>query len=345
MPRPTILSLSLFLSILLLVEKGGQCVAEQPGDRPREDLGPVNIPADVKALINQLKDPDEAVRLKAAKALGKLKEKAKAAVPALTKAAKKDPDEDVRTVAQKSLDAINETIDDDERAKLKEKLESIVKKLVRAKENQERVAAIQELAACGPDAKPAGAYLVEFGMMHTSATVREAAFVAFEKIDPLVHKQVLTLLIDENRGNKFTAVQALQDMGSKAKAAVPALKVFFSSNSRGRFVDTSTLKALVAIAPEDSAVKTTILTLVSEEKALPTSVEMMHSIKVTNKQKFNALLAGFRATKFQRMFYIKELGKLGADAKEMLPVLMKLKFDPDNEVRTVAEAAIAAIKD
>ena len=35
-------------------------------------------------------------------------------------------------------------------------------------------------------AKPAGAALVEFGMMSANATVRDAATTAFEKIDPKV---------------------------------------------------------------------------------------------------------------------------------------------------------------
>lgn len=59
-------------------------------------------PPEVEALIKNLGDRDESVRLKAAKELGKLKEKAKDAVPAL-KVAAADPDEDVRAVAQKAL--------------------------------------------------------------------------------------------------------------------------------------------------------------------------------------------------------------------------------------------------
>ena len=69
---------------------------------------------DVKALIEQLKDKDEANRLRAAKILGRLKEKAKDAIPDLTTALQ-DPDEDVRSVAKKSLAVIKEAVDAEER--------------------------------------------------------------------------------------------------------------------------------------------------------------------------------------------------------------------------------------
>lgn len=63
--------------------------------------------AEVEILIAELKDIDDTVRVKAAKILGRLKEKAAAAIPALTEAIN-DPDEDVQAIARKSLAAIIE---------------------------------------------------------------------------------------------------------------------------------------------------------------------------------------------------------------------------------------------
>src|SRR5262245_42258360 len=60
----------------------------------------------VPALIKQLKDKNEIVRLKGAKTLGKLGAAAKDAVPALTEAAANDDDADVRSVAKKALESI-----------------------------------------------------------------------------------------------------------------------------------------------------------------------------------------------------------------------------------------------
>jgi hypothetical protein len=66
------------------------------GDEPDQQ-------ATVNACIQDLTNPDEAVRFKAAKTLGKLGAAAKAAIPALTKVAQEDADEDVRRVAKESL--------------------------------------------------------------------------------------------------------------------------------------------------------------------------------------------------------------------------------------------------
>src|SRR5207249_2110624 len=65
---------------------------------------------DVPALIQQLDDPDEVVRLLAARELGKRGADAKDAVSALTKALN-DTDVDVRHVASQSLNVIQISLD------------------------------------------------------------------------------------------------------------------------------------------------------------------------------------------------------------------------------------------
>src|SRR5262249_53485610 len=63
-------------------------------------------PDGIAALIKQLNDKDEFVRLKAVKSLEKLGPLAKDAVPALTEATK-DDDTDVRSAARRAIEAIN----------------------------------------------------------------------------------------------------------------------------------------------------------------------------------------------------------------------------------------------
>ena len=63
-------------------------------------VGLVGAAEGVDELVKQLKNKDEIVRFKAAKALGKLGAEAKGAIPALTEALK-DMDEDVRAVAKR----------------------------------------------------------------------------------------------------------------------------------------------------------------------------------------------------------------------------------------------------
>jgi hypothetical protein len=62
----------------------------------------------VTKLIEELKDKDEAIRLKAAKMLGRHGPAAKAALTALQDRAKNDPDEDVRRVAARAIAAISQ---------------------------------------------------------------------------------------------------------------------------------------------------------------------------------------------------------------------------------------------
>jgi hypothetical protein len=234
------------------------------------------------------------------------------------------------------------------------------------------LAAISKLEEMGADAKTAGAALVEFGMMSPNPKVQEAANAAFEKIDPLVHKEVLTVLIDQSLVTRNQAVESLKQLGARAKAAVPAIKLYHNNlcqglmesggklavrPNRGLHPPMHTLKALVAISPEDADVQKLILGIVGgPDTGMPREpgftvvpraemIAIMHSLKVENKQKYAAFIAGLSASKQDRPLLIQELGKLGPDAKAALPILQALKTDKDVAVRTAAAAAIEAIKE
>src|SRR5262249_59057328 len=130
-----------------------------------------------------LKDKDEAVRLKAAKDLGKLKAEAKDAIPALSRVASGDADEDVRIVAKKSLEAIKDAIEQDLHEKLNEVLDPLVRAL-KGKNAEERIAAIDKLGDLGSQAKQAGEALVQYGVLDRSPAIRDAAGAAFRKDHP-----------------------------------------------------------------------------------------------------------------------------------------------------------------
>ncbi len=308
-------------------------------------------PPEIELLIKQLKDPDETVRLKAAKELGKLKEKAKDAIPALT-VATADADEDVRSVAKKALAAIKaaEKVDVE---KVDEKLAPLIKDM-KASDNAGRLATIAKLEEMGADAKPAGAALVEFGMMSKNVAVKDAANAAFEKIDPLVHKEIITLYYDTDRQKRDGAVMSMSLMAEKAKAAVPIIKAYhLAAMKADKRTPGNTLEALAAIAPEDESVQRMILDLVGgPSSALPGAVyrpsvkgarpiggggsrgsviTLMHELKIEDKQKIAPLVSGLAqsqvADRFgteakDRELMIAELGKLRVENKEKYPALM-----------------------
>lgn len=135
---------------------------------------------------------------------GRLKEKAKDAIPAL-KLAIADSDEDVRSVAKKALAAINEALGAKvEVAKIDEKLAPLVKDL-QSKDKKVRLASIAKMEEMGEAAKPAGAALVGLGMMSPDPAVREAANSAMEKIEPLIYKDLITIYYDKDTRNKDQA--------------------------------------------------------------------------------------------------------------------------------------------
>lgn len=296
-------------------------------------------PPEVKALIKQLADKDEAVRLKAAKDLGKMKEKAKAAIPAL-KTATTDTDEDVREVAKKALAAVQGGADKAVPVKVDAELEATVKGL-RSKDAKTRLAAIAKLAEMGEKAKPAGAVLVEVGVMSTHLPTRDAATTAFEKIDAVVCKEVLTILYDESPEPKGRAIDKLRELGPDAKSALPAMiKYTASSYSASSLSNTSLLEALISVAPEESQVHQIIFAIVGgPENLLPVvpafggrvigsrklAVQMMNKLtNASDRDKLAALAAALVRcyTNDELEMLLTEIGELEVEKKVKCRALM-----------------------
>jgi len=232
------------------------------------------VVSEVEELIRLLSNKDEVARMKAAKELGRLKEKAKAAIPAL-KLATVDDDEDVREIAKKSLVAIQTALGEKPEAikpasirpdpvKVDAKLAPLIKDL-RSKDNKVRLAAITKLDDLGLDAKPAEAALVEFGMMCPNTAIREAANAVMEKIDPLICKDIITVLYDKDAAKKNLALESLVLQGAKAKPALPIIRGYhdYLLNASGSGeVPANTTVAMVKIAPDTIAVQREVLKLV-----------------------------------------------------------------------------------
>lgn len=110
-------------------------------------------PPEVEALMRQLADKDESIRLKAAKELGKLGAKAKDAIPALEKATK-DADEDVRGIAKKSLAAIQQAAGGKKPdTKGDDTLATLIKD-VKANNTKAKLAAMAKLKEMGEKQRP-----------------------------------------------------------------------------------------------------------------------------------------------------------------------------------------------
>lgn len=302
---------------------------------------------DVDALIKQLKDDDAVVRLKAAKALGKLGKKAKDAVPALN-ALLKDKDADVRSVARNAIDAIKGSGDTGNA-----KLDDIVKDL-KNKNAATRMKAVTRLADLGEEGKPAAPALVEL-LVSSYPVNRERYFEALEKIDPESQKVILAFLTENEAEKKLEAIDGMESLAEEGKACIPVLLKYFYADRTGKLTRDFSfaqriIPALVKIAPDDKNVATAVFSAVSVQGRLPDSMLRLKAIEAIKDLKADPKLAVKALTSALndptcRLQAVEAMGLMGKEGKEALPVLMKLKFDNNKEVRDAAMAAIEQIKE
>src|SRR5262249_21153280 len=153
---------------------------------------------------------DAIVRLKAAKALGKLGPKAKSALPALT-ALLKDKDEDVRSVAKNAVEAIKGNGGGTGDAKI----DDIVKDL-KSKNAVTRMKAVTRLGDLGEEGKAAAPALVEF-MLESWPRNREKFLDTLDKIDPESQKPILNFLSETDAEKKLAAIDEMEALGEGGK--------------------------------------------------------------------------------------------------------------------------------
>jgi HEAT repeat protein len=303
---------------------------------------------DLDALIKQLQDKDPIVRLKAAKSLGKLGSKAKEALPALTDCLK-DKDPDVRSVVRNAIESIKAPPE-----KGNPKLEEILKEL-KSKNVTIRLKGAAKLGELGENGKPLAQALTE-AMMETYPRYREKYFEALEKVDPDSQKFILTFLSENDPDKKFEAIDGMENLGEDGKACIPVLiKIFYRDKSGFLSKDLSfaqkIVPVLVKMGPEDKTVAQAVLAAVSTQNRLPIdsplrtkAIEAARDLKTDPKNTVKALISAL-ADPMCRLAAVEALGAMGKDAKDAAPVLMKLKFDMNKEVREAAVAALEQIKE
>jgi HEAT repeat protein len=327
----------------------------------------------VESLIKQLKDKDDVVRLKAAKELGKLGAAAKDAIPALTEALK-DPDDDVRSVAKNSLALIREAVEPAEKKERKkrarEKLEPLLKDLRGAPKDLRRaqtmrLSALKKIAELGADGMEASEAIIELCADNVPA-IREAAFDALQKVNPTLHKPIIALLIDRDDAKKLAAIAELGKLGAEAKPAIPLLIQFYQlralmarSTGFGSYFSVPILSALNSIDAENKRFHRLLLAVIPvtpsskpgvvfvdwapRKKAIELTLEAVEAKRIKARDAVKPFLSAMSdpSCKIQA---IKALGELGVRAKDAIPVLTKLKLDPDSTTREAAAEALKKIK-
>lgn len=351
-PHPTL--------VIRVVPPPPDPVAVAPAPR---DLGTV-----MQALIKTSKDPDAAIRAKAAFVLGTrlrrdndeprlriaeaLVEMGADAEPAheALRDAVKDGDADVRRAARKALDKLDAA----KSAKEREIILSLAKE-IGAKEPAKRIKALDQIAAYGSKANIVGEQLID-AMMHTQPSgVREAAALALEKVNLEVYPHVFAMLRGEAK-EQFAAIAALGTLGKKADITVQLLlKCHFQPSvlrldpgARDRL---DNFPVIAKIAPKDKRFAEKVLSEIStppinddgfNSRRRISGLEQLNVINASPDEKVKALSEALKHD--HTVEVIRALQGLGKDAKAALPELMKLK-DWDNEaIQKAAREAIEKIE-
>lgn len=229
----------------------------------------------------------------------------------------------------------------------KEDVEAAVK-LLKSKKAADRTKALDDLAKLGEDAKPASGDLLE-AMIAQLPTGRDKFLEVLEKISPEISKHVVTLVTDDKFDNQDLAVKSLKVLGKEAAGSVPVLVFLLRSPKTSVPVHRSVLDALPDIAPESKTVIAGVLSVVAapmgtlQRESRIEAIQTAKTLKIEAKSLLPALLVGVN-DQVHRVKVVEAIGELGEGAKTALPLLMKLKFDGQKEMREAAAAAIEKIK-
>jgi HEAT repeat protein len=307
----------------------------------------------VLGLAKLLSSDDEIIRMKAAKALGEAGLAAQPALKQLNEAAK-DSDEIVRREARKAITAIETAVAEEKKGKALEKLAPLLKEL-KDKSPAVRQKALEKIADLGPDGAAASEQVIG-SLADKVPGVQQSALDALEKINPTLHKPIVTLLVDRDINVKLDAIHQLGKLGSDARPAIPLLISFFhTQNLPGlgqHYFGIGILDALKAIDPENKDYIELLLNAIRigpnspshvRIRAIEHALDLVQSKKLDTARLVKPLVSALNDLGC-RLQAIKALGELGVDAKDAIPTLKKLKLDPDKTTRETVEAALKKIE-
>jgi HEAT repeat protein len=189
-----------------------------------------------------------------------------------------------------------------------------------------------------------------------------------------LHKQLVTILIDRDVSLQIRAIQSLGRMGAEAKAAMPVvLFAYGNAVNSADYVTRSNafvcLETIAKIAPDDprsiNAVLDALATvpLPTPGKAVKGAkgakggiglatgglgqrasvIRLAMQMKIEPKRLVPALVSAINdpACTVQA---INALGEIGGEAIDAVPILTKLKLDPNQSVREAAKKALSNIE-
>ncbi len=234
---------------------------------------------------------------------------------------------------------------DDQDATTKTLVEHLSKQL-KDRSAAKRVEAAKELAQLGEKAKPAARALCA-ACLDSSGKVSMAAADALAKVRPDLHPHVVVLIVEFPSQNHTKALNALSRIGTDAAPVVPVLLGYIRRyTGNGLAQAPAAVDCLSAVAGDDELLLGPFLQFYRvhdlQAAALRALVHLGEAKAETRKRILPTLMAAINDG--YRVEAINGLGRFGPHAKDALPVLDKLRFDPAAPVRDAAAAAIAKIQ-
>jgi HEAT repeat protein len=317
--------------------------------------------AAIRALARMLEDDDELVRTKAVKALGEAGLESKGIRKEIASATK-DPDQGVRSAARKALAQIDEALGGQEQEELRKKLMPHLRAL-KSKRIKTRLKALEAIGEMGEKACDASSAVV-LALLDSNKALNDAGLDTLEKINPDIHKHILTMIVDNLENNKVQAAEALGKLGARAKPTIPFLIRFYQLQvaQYNHSFDEAILTALKTIDPKDKSVQTVILYAVrfsrtsvrpdnpnfvydsfTRQLAITMTLDLIKQEIIKPKLAVKPLVSALTDPQ-NRIAAIQALGSLGVEAGGAIPILTRLKKDQNAEIRKAATAALKKIK-
>ena len=231
------------------------------------------------------------------------------------------------------------------------------------KTEEDKKAAVQELAALGNGAEEALRILAT-GLVDRNERTRQLASEAIEGINPAFHKIVISIATDNDYYERKQSLQRLRGLGQIGRAASPVLWWRLDQLSKTDSIEyISVLETLCTLTKDDKKLSKLLVSLTksADRNRAISAVELLPDMELNNKAEVVGALTSFlqqpvTASKSRRTtsrsigeteirVAIVSLGKVGAAAKTARELLKKYKGHSSKEIREAADTALNLIGD
>ena len=210
-----------------------------------------------------------------------------------------------------------------------------------------QVHACKVLVSLGPDARPAGAKLVELAEQGNPSS-RSWATVALGAIGPVDEYDVVEILDDKLDEflllDKQRALQGLALIGPPAKQALPNIERLMQDKSKSCPHDAA--YAYWRVTGDADRPVAVLVELLKDVNFQTEAIEILGDMGPAAKNSVPALVEQLGSSEDHlREGAVLTLGAIGPQAKAALPALEKMKRDPDALIRSAALRSISEIEE